>query len=290
MGQDVREIFRKDIDTEWWDQQVAASHFKNPMIYSWVLDILADDWSIFTDEDNALPVPFSTKFGLRRARQHPFSRQVDFLNFENQSGIIKQVKKSFAEVDLGISISGDYPLDQVFQWIDLNEPLELSTNARRLVKKSEGFDYVFSEDTNDLVHFFHSNSREKIDLPESHSLLLEKIMKGFLFREKGFYLTAKMDEIVVAGIFIILDKDVAYYLIADGTSEAKKEGVVFGLMKRAIDHARELGYQRFDFGGSNVESVAAFYRKFGASDEKYSRIVQDELPAWFKFVKKLRGA
>ena len=122
------------------------------------------------------------------------------------------------------------------------------------------------------------------------SSLLTSIQYSTLTLSKGFYITASREGKKVGGIFVILDKDIAYYLIADGDIEAKKEGVVFGLMDQAIRHTRDMGYSIFDFGGSNVSSVAEFYRKFGARDNSYSRLVQDKTPKWFKLIKKLRRA
>ncbi len=290
MDQEVREILRKDLDTDWWDQQVAASSLKNPMIYSWVMDILAEDWSVFTNDKNAVPVPYTTTLGIRRARQHPFSRQIDFLNFEAQSVFLKSIKHSFKEIDLGISVEDGLENDQVFQYIELNDEPAYSTNAKRLIKKAEQFEYEFLEDVSDLVTFYHENTREKIGLPELYSVILGELMLAFLKHEKGFYIAAKQDGRVVGGIFVILDKDIAYYLIADGDAEAKKEGLIFGLMNQSIQHTRDMGYSRFDFGGSNVQSVADFYRKFGATDQPYARLKQNELPGWFKLIQKFKRA
>lgn len=290
MDQEVREILRKELDTDWWDQQVAASSLKNPMIYSWVMDILAEDWSVFTNDRNAIPVPYSTTFGIRRARQHPFSRQVDFLNFEAQSVLLKAIKNAFKEIDLGISVEDGLENDQLFQCIDLNDESGYSTNAKRLIKKAEQFEYTFQEDVTDLLAFYHDNTREKIGLPEFYSVILGELMLAFLEHEKGFHIVAKKNNETVGGIFVILDKDIAYYLIADGDQQAKREGVIFGLMNQAIQHTRDMGYYRFDFGGSNVPSVADFYHKFGATDQSYARLVQNKLPGWFKLIKKFKRA
>ena len=73
--------------------------------------------------------------------------------------------------------------DQVFQYIELNDEPAYSTNAKRLIKKAEQFEYEFLEDVSDLVTFYHENTREKIGLPviTSYSIHYTKLYE---FRSK----------------------------------------------------------------------------------------------------------
>ena len=44
-----------------------------------------------------------------------------------------------------------------------------------------------------------------------------------------------------------------------------------------------------DFGGSSVESVAQFYKKFGAKDYVYLQVEKNTLPQVAKWIKKLKS-
>ena len=286
----VEEIKREAIDTDWWDQALAASPIRNPMIYSWSLDILAKQWSIFKSDTNAIAVAFDENFGQRRARQFPFSRQLDFLTADDQDVLIAAIKKSFSEIDVGISTNQDLKQNQRYQAIDLNADYHYATNAKRLLKKAAKFEIALNDSQEKLVCFYESGTRKKLGLPASYSDLLEEILGAFRGRNKAFVMNASEDGKVCASIAILLDKNVAYYVLADGLESAKKEGVIYALMQAAIEEAKKRNCVRFDFGGSNVESVAQFYRKFGASDYNYSRLTQNNLPTWFRFLKKFRRA
>lgn len=286
----VKEITREELDTQWWDKALEESAVKNPMIYSWSLDILAKNWSVFKSDSNAIAVAFDESFGQRRARQFPFSRQLDFLNQDDQQELINAIQTSFSEIDFGISTNVDLEQNQCFQALELNGEYAYSTNTKRLLKKAARYDITVSDSFEDFVRFYDEGTRRKLGLPENYTHLLRRVVDAFQSREKAFVMNATEGGKVCASIAIILDKNVAYYVLADGAEEAKKEGVIYALMHAAIEHSKAMNCERFDFGGSNVASVAQFYRKFGASDFKYARLRQNNLPTWFRFLKRFKRA
>ena len=148
----VEEIKREAIDTDWWDQALAASPIRNPMIYSWSLDILAKQWSIFKSDTNAIAVAFDENFGQRRARQFPFSRQLDFLTADDQDVLIAAIKKSFSEIDVGISTNQDLKQNQRYQAIDLNADYHYATSAKTPI----------SEDTKSTASCGNENSSKRL--------------------------------------------------------------------------------------------------------------------------------
>jgi len=97
----------------------------------------------------------------------------------------------------------------------------------------------------------------------------------------------KANEMVGAGFFL-LDKKRITYLKGAATEEAKKDGAMFGLMNFAFEKY-EGDFDIFDFGGSDVENVANFYKKFGAEDRTYYNYTINNLPKWFRAIKKIRG-
>ena len=92
---------------------------------------------------------------------------------------------------------------------------------------------------------------------------------------------------MIGGGFFLKDKKRITYLKGASTEEAKKAGAMFGLMDFAIQRYQE-DHDTFDFGGSDIESVATFYKKFGATDRIYYNYSIDNLPAWFKTIKRIR--
>jgi len=93
---------------------------------------------------------------------------------------------------------------------------------------------------------------------------------------------------MVGAGFFLLDKKRITYLKGAATEEAKKDGAMFGLMNFAFEKY-EGDFDIFDFGGSDVENVANFYKKFGAEDRTYYNYTINNLPKWFRAIKKIRG-
>jgi len=286
-------VARKDIDDIKWNRIVENSEIQNPLIYSWSMDATTENWCAVINDDYSFlwPIPFVVQFGIKRARQQPFSRQMDLIgDVSNLNEAINLLKKEFKQFDVRISLSKIYFEKQKFQILELNREIYFSTNAKRLIKKSdEYFQYEVSQDIIAILNLYGINSFLKINQPKANLKLIDSLMQAYLKHGKGFVLLAKNKEELVGSAFFIEDKDTIYYLIGDANDSDKKNGVIYGLMSQAIQKAIQDGKHYFDFGGSNVESVAKFYKKFGASDKEYSRIFWDNRPFWFKLLQKIKS-
>ena len=284
-------VFRDKIDTKKWDAVVASSDIQNPLIYSWALDATCE-WCAVIKEDYSFifPIPFVKRFGVQRALQQAYSRQMDYIGNSNQFlSAIELIKKEFAECELRLTDADPGVADQKFQFLDLNSNYKYKTNAQRLVKKANQlFTYEHSDSYRPLLGLYMNNSFKKFHQPKSNLLKLDNLMNRMIEEKKGMIINAMNQGELVGSLFLIQDKSTMYYLIGDSEQQGKKDGVMFGLMNEAITHAKEKGLSRFDFGGSNVDSVAQFYKKFGAKDQFYTRITWNNLPFWFKILKRLK--
>jgi len=92
---------------------------------------------------------------------------------------------------------------------------------------------------------------------------------------------------IVGGGFFLKDKSTITYLKGASTDEAKKNGAMYGLLDFAFHHYQN-DYSIFDFGGSNIENVAVFFKKLGGLDKTYFEYQINNLPLWFKVLKQLK--
>lgn len=264
---------------------------ENYTMFSWAMDATAENWCAVVEDDYGfiLPVPYSSVAGLKRARQQSFSRQVDFIGEESKlNAAIALLKSEFKSCDIRVSQNELGITDQKFQYLNLEQDFQMSTNAKRMIKKSAHLKFEKSENLEPLLNLYRSNTHQKLNQADSELTRLENLMRACMTNEKGFLFNAWDNERIVGSCFIIENKSTATYLIGDAEIGAKKEGVIYGMINFAIQNALEAGMKHFDFGGSNVESVAQFYRKFGAEDKMYSRLNWDELPKWFKWIKRFK--
>jgi len=71
-----------------------------------------------------------------------------------------------------------------------------------------------------------------------------------------------------AGVYIVWDKNSAYYLMGGGDPELRKSGATSLCMWEAIKFASTIT-KSFDFEGSMIEPVERFFRAFGAEQTPY---------------------
>lgn len=288
----MRLLARKEIDDAKWNACVANSKIQNPLLYSWAMDATSEDWCAIVDGDYTFlwPIPFSFNLGIKRARQQSFSRQVDIIGDSSLlPKAIELAKREFKQFDIRISKTIEIGENQKFQSLDLNTEIEFKTNAKRHIKKAkEKYIFEYSKDIDSLVELYKSNSFLKFKQPLSNLSVLKKSMEAYLRNEKGYLVVGTIENSVKAAAFFIEDKDTSYYLIGDAFDEDKKNGAIYGLINYAIEKSILEGKKIFDFGGSNVKTVAEFYKKFGAEDKAYSRIYWNQLPFWFKLIKKIK--
>jgi len=285
------------IDKRKWDQMVASDKHFDFFSLSWVLDVLHPNWEMLCDDDEnyIMTIPKASKFGLTYRLQPFFIRSLQFSN-GNQSDLIKIVqylKTSARYIHLNFD-SDDESVFQSFgkyQLLDLSSSIEdvksnYGTNAKRILKKIQS-DFVFDEHVgiDEFISFFKKQKGEELvgftaDVWKRLAhLLRETDNYGMLtiqtVHSKGL--------LIAAGAFISY-KERCYFLKGTATSEGKKLGAMYALLNHVIS-AVHSSHQSLDFVGSNNESIAQFYRKFGAQDKSYGILKQNNLPAILRMFK-----
>ena len=116
---------------------------------------------------------------------------------------------------------------------------------------------------------------------------LKRLMDSAVKHNKGETIAVLQDNKIVGAGFFFKDKSTVTYLKGASTDDAKKNGAMYGLLDFALENYCK-SYKLFDFGGSNIESVATFYKKLGGTDKTYFEYQINNLPLWFKGLKKLK--
>ena len=76
-----------------------------------------------------------------------------------------------------------------------------------------------------------------------------------------------------AGVYIVWDKEAAYYLMGGGDPDLRNSGATSLCIWEAIKYTvEELKLKNFDFEGSMLEPVERFFRAFGAKQTPYFAI------------------
>jgi hypothetical protein len=288
-------VQRKDIDTKKWDAVIGASPVENIFQYSWYLDIVSPDWSALISENykTILPVPFTKKLNVRQFYQAQFTREYTIIgadfNFQQAVEFLAAHFKAihFRNGEKGIIKGGK---KRTHQFINLETEFKenYSTNAKRILKKATDFKLESSTDVGVLIKIFKDHVAHKIEtLSKKDVQVLEALMKKMISLKKGELLLVKKGNEIVAAGFFMFDKTRVTYLKGASSESAKKEGAMYFLLDQALKKYASR-YSIFDFGGSDVDKVAEFYHKFGVEDRVYYDYKIDDLPFWFKALKKLK--
>ncbi|MEX1003506.1 MAG: GNAT family N-acetyltransferase [Crocinitomicaceae bacterium] len=286
---------RNEIDPEKWDQKIGASPIENIFCYSWYLDAVAENWSAIVSENynTILPLPFTHKLGIDQLYQPPFTRELDIFGndfiWEDVIPLLTQHFKAlqFRNREQGILGEGE---ERKHQWIPLNpDEIKYSTNAKRLIKKAaKQFNVQEGQQAEQLIELFKENVWSKVKMVSTEDLTkLTGLMQKAISNGRGELLKVNENGNLIAAAFFLKDKKRITYLKGAATEEGKKSGAMYGIIDAAIKRYMD-NYEMLDFGGSDVENVAIFYKKFGAHDRTYYNYTLDHLPLWYKTLKKIK--
>ncbi|MBI2259889.1 MAG: hypothetical protein HYU67_13450 [Flavobacteriia bacterium] len=270
---------RKDIDIDKWDSIVASSNKNAIFSYSWYLDAVSSTWGVVHNSDWTISMPISYKVFIFWIKVHPplFSRNLSiFGNTQNADKLITFALKNFWICHLKLDERCNlYKNKLIYQKIDLTEEIQYHKNTTRILKKNFN-KYTFKKTKNYkyVLQFYYENAFKKLGLSSLQKIKIQKLMTNAILKDK-----AEVIEVFdinlqrVGASFFLMDKNTVYYLVGDCDFEEKKGGLMFSLMDFAItEYKRNFSY--FDFGGSNIESVATFYRKLGGKDYEYFEYIK----------------
>lgn len=262
----------KHIDKQKWDEIIASSPKNNVFCYSWYLDATCEKWGAITEENHFYwPLPYKNRLFFRQYFQHPYSRNLEFFGEESylDKAFSLLKKKSLFRFHFNHQLQGKSTLKK-YQVLKLQDEINYSTNTKRILKKNkDNYRFEISKNDDSVLNLYLQHSFHKIKQQTSNKQFIKKLMKQAILHQKGEVVEAFNDkDQLVAAAFFLKDKETIYYLIGDSETQSKKAGVMFCLMNFAIQHYQK-SYQLFDFGGSNDEGVATFYRKMGGEDNAY---------------------
>jgi hypothetical protein len=302
MALEIEWISHRKIDKEFWDRFITESNECYVYALSWYLDIIFPGWSaVYIRKNNQIiavcPVPVERKLYFFKTIRQPYLGQ--------QSGVfscgpqdhqlfpelIEFLKSRFQYIDYHFNCSNTQEIDnlpdvhplftpRITHHLSLDKSYEelwkgYSENQRRSVKKAikNKLSCSLSSDIENLIHLFR----------EGKALEISKVREIYYNRIKDIYHSAKQrsasqiyqvcgeDGKPQAAALFITYKTKVIYLFAASTQEGKETGAMAFLLDQFIkDHSNN--NLILDFEGSNIPSLARFYKGFGGIEKIYLRM------------------
>lgn len=146
-------------------------------------------------------------------------------------------------------------------------------NTRRNIGKAQQQLTVSTSDDLDLFLSIAGASFERQNIRNPTPLSIwQRLDPELAKRGRRAILTAHQNGALVAAIYIVFDNGTAYYLAGGANEIGRRNGAMHLLLWRGIEAAASVGCQYFDFEGSMLPNVEAFFRGFGAEQKVYFRV------------------
>ncbi len=168
-------------------------------------------------------------------------------------------------------LNSSFTLSEKNTYIFLHQPYTSIYNQYTSKMKSdlkrtnEKIEIIEQSQVDDLYELSKQTFKsQSLPMPIPLSLLAK--IKQNLPTQAAIY-SAKYQDSIVSSIMTISDNTSSYYILS-GRSRNAPNGSISALIDFAIKRAMDQGLS-FDFEGSSIESIAAFFRSFGAKHHTY---------------------
>lgn len=298
----LRYIPHNEIDRIKWDKCIDESSNGLIYAYSWYLDIVSNNWDAFIEGDyeTVMPITCRKKFFINYIIQPALTQQLGIFSKNQVSeGLIlkflNNIPKTYKYVNINLNTSCNYKLAQfkvktnVNYELSLNKPYKIISGNygeynRKKIKKALKQNLSINIITIDeLIKLEKKNN----DLFASDKILniLKNIGTTAILGQKGkIYGVFNSENKLIASSFFLFNKKRIIYLFSVSGKEGKKKRAMFLLLNYIIKNYSETD-MILDFEGSNIPSIAFFFKGFGAQSVCYPNIKINRLPLFIRYFK-----
>ncbi len=305
----IKYLRHRQIDQVKWDKTIDASY--NGMVYAYSFflnDMAGKRWDalVLGDYEAVFPLVWGRKYGLKYLYQPFFCQQLGLFSKTRISEdvmhqFIKKIPRKFFYWDFHLNYENSFfsPLinfvNRTSFTIDLNQDYlsiydKFNSDAKKNLAKSAITGYIVKDnDAPELAAdcFFYAYGHWYPNLETLKKKILQcannaiQLKKGFT---RSIY--GKDGQLWCSGFFFMA-KDRIHYAMAAPTEEGKKHGATHILIDEVLkEFSNRL--MTFDFEGSDLQSVAYFYAKFGSVKKHYLEIKLNRLPWWCQMIMKTK--
>jgi hypothetical protein len=291
----IEYVRREEIDDERWDRVIASSRYETVYAHTWYLDACADHWGalIMADYQWVMPLAFRRKMGIKYLYQPRFCQQLGIYSEKDVDGatlrlflhaLNRRFKLGSYALNEGNLLGNEPGFDvtdntnYTLQLMPAYEALagRYTTNCRRNVRKAYDSGLVFSDDIPVEELVLLKREHDHITQSESHYAELVHMFGGL---NRGGYVKAygvKLDGLLCAGALIASSTKRMHYLLSVSSETGRENKGMFLVIDQVI--RRHAGSPVcLDFEGSNIPTIARFFRGFGAQPQLYHRIILGRL-------------
>lgn len=295
----------KNIDKKKWDACIDRSPDACIFVYSWYLDAVCDNWSalIMNDYEAVFPLAPKSKYRISYLYQPFFTRYFGVFSKKPANDIVTSaffnaIPVKFRLIDFAIhegiatNPEGYSQTKRKYQWLDLHSSyVDLqkgySDNAKRNIKKAAKTNFHIETGIAPqvIIKLFKETKGEELSAFKPKNFKnLHSLMNVLVDQKKAeTFAVYTSDNQLCAAAFFMKNKKRFVYLKSGVSDYGRSNGAMHFLFDFFI--RKYAGTDTIlDFGGSSVETVARFYKNFGAKDCVYLQLKKNALPRVVKWL------
>ncbi len=290
----IRYIKHSQINRQAWDRTVEQATLSLPYAYSWVLDLLCEEWDglVKGDYEAVMPLPFNRKLlGFKQIYQPFYIQQLGVFSESRLSAadiqaFLLAIPGSFRKVHYPFNESNPTPFlsERYNMVLDLQRPYaEIHqgynrSNKRRLRKWKAVHRLSINElSVAEVVELYTEQLKGQVSLSSKTVSAWTQVMELALVREKGIIAAVyHQNELGAAGFFWTNQGR-----IINPFGASTDAGRDYQSMRVLLDGLIELYAEKasaFDFEGSSIPSIAEFFQSFGPEKTPYPFYQKSNFP------------
>ncbi len=297
----IRHIKHSEIDRTKWDKTILSSVYPLVFAQSFYLDATFPGWDalVIGDYESVFPLTQKEKLGILYLHQPSFTPQLGAygtVNADIEQQFYDYITAHYKLIEIELNASNtlqskDHVPKQTFV-IDYKNGYKLNQNTKRNVAKAIEHQLVFEQipeteilslSQQYLNPFLKKQLRlSPMVIDRFESLLKSAMAAGALYT---FRVTDPGKKLLAIAHFISNGKHTVYLKGINFDKEVSL-GSMHLLNSSAIQFFSDKT-QLFDFGGGTKESLANFYKGFGAVALPYQSLKYNRLPWLVNILKKL---
>lgn len=287
------------IDPIKWDNAIMQS--PSPLIYGffdYLNAISENQWDalIYKDYEAVFPLPFKKKLGFKYLVQPVFCQQLGAFGKNTNirtSDFLRAIPKRFFSVRIqlnpyfddvetinkiwdknshGIKMSDEKRLSlKTNMTLDLSKPLEYNKDCRKNLSRLSELPIEYQINSisikEAIATYREAWGKQNPAIGDHQYALFSNACSGKI----SFTVSAvhkNTGELLGAAIFLMTPENTRrslHYLCAGPTESGRAIGIMHGIINFVLQKYQGSNIL-FDFEGSSIESVASFYKKFGATE------------------------
>ncbi len=297
---DIKHLKHSDIDFVKWDKTILSSSFPLVFAQSFYLNSTCPNWEalIIGDYDSVFPLTQHKKFGIPYLAQPSFTPQLGvygIVNTQIEEAIYNTICSKYKLIEIELNASNKFETNfhskKSTYFIEYDKEYKQNQNTKRNIAKAienglqfEAINYsdVINLSTIYLNPFLSKTLHLSPNTISKFNVLLNSAMEN-----KSLYSFKVIDSKnnVKALAHFISNGKHTVYLKGTNFDKSENSGSMHFLTNNAIQFF-ETRSLFFDFGGGSKESLAKFYKGFGALPISYNTLKINKLPWLIKLFKK----